>query len=289
MARMRRVVLLLMLTIATGLAGCPAPPSPTNPADGTADPSPAAPVMPGPINGDKPRAGAGKPKRYKIVVTIRLTTVEVPVGTASGSEEIWSYLDEETVQARAGNLGRNGFRVGLGAEGTWPDLVGVLKRMTGRAPKQNLIATVPGSPLPIVLKDKRTPETIFTFHGDRTLSGRDYPPGDYLLAIVCTLDEDDLSKVLLVAMPQIRSAHSRKTFAMRKAGPEIVVKNDIHDFPPLTFRLRIPAKGFLVIGPGAHARNPTSPGYHFLVKKRQGMEFETLLVLVPEVFATPLK
>ena len=51
----------------------------------------------------------------------------------------------------------------------------------------------------------------------------------------------------------------------------------------------MPAKGFLVIGPGANARNPTSVGYHFLVKKRQGMEFETLLVLVPEVFAAPLR
>jgi len=279
-----------MMASAAALSGCPAEPGKIGGAGGSARKDGALPVMPkGPGSGSAD-GGSKKPKRLQIVVTLKLTTIEVPVGTASGSEDIWSYLDEEPVKAvHSASLGRNGFRVGLGRAGSWPDLVKILKRMTGRSPSQSLVATAPGVPLPIVLKEKQTTQTIFTFHADRTLSGRDYPPGDYLLAMVCTLDQDDLSKVLLTAMPQVRSARSRKTFALGKAGPEIVVRSQVFDFSPLAFRLLIPAKGFVVIGPGANSRNPTSVGHHFLVRKKEGMEFEALLVLTPEVFATPVR
>jgi hypothetical protein len=287
---MRGLTFLLVMGLAAAPGGCGGL---RGEPEGAGDPphGPGGlPAMPGDANSNAAENGPGKPKRYQIVVTVKLTTIEVPVGTASGSEDVWSYLDEEPVKpVRSADLGRNGFRVGLGREGSWPDLVRVLKRMTGRSPKQSLVATMPGAPLPIVLKEKQEAQTIFAFHSDRTLSGRDYPPGDYLLAVVCTLDEDDLSKVLITAMPQVRSARSRKTFTMKKAGPGIVVKSDVYDFAPLAFQLLIPPKGFVVIGPGANSRNPISAGHHFLVRKKEGMEFETLLVLTPEVFATPVR
>ena len=284
---MRGSAFLLVTAFAAALGGCPGMPGEPDGADG---PPGGLPVMPGDADSNAAGNGPAKPKRYQIVVTMKLTTIEVPVGTASGSEDVWSYLEEEPVKPiRSASLGRNGFRVGLGRAGSWPDLVRVFKRMTGRSPEQSLVATMPGAPLPIILREKPTAETIFTFHSDRTLSGRDYPPGDYLLAVVCTLDEDDLSKVLITAMPQVRAARSRKTFAMKKAGPGIVVKSEVYDFAPLAFQLTIPPKGFVVIGPGANSRNPISAGHHFLVRKKEGMEFETLLVLTPEVFATPVR
>jgi hypothetical protein len=287
---MRGCAFLLVTVLAAAPVGCPSVPGESDGPGGAARGVGSLPIMPGDANSGPSGNGSGKPKRYQIVVTLKLTNIEVPVGTASGSEEVWSYLEEEPVRSiDSANLGRNGFRVGLGRAGSWPDLVTVFKRMTGRSPKQSLVATMPGAPLPIILKEKQSTETIFTSHGDRTVTGRDYPPGDYLLAVVCTLDEDDLSKVLITAMPQVRGAKSRKTFAMAEDGPSIVVKSEVYDFAPLVFQLMIPPKGFVVIGPGANSRNPICAGHHFLVRKKEGMEFETLLVLTPEVFATPVR
>jgi len=277
----------VLVVAATLLAGCPLNPGGLEDSNDSAAPSPQ-PKMPGWEEAD-PNA-AGKARRYRLIVTVRLTTVEVPVGTASGSEEIWSYLDEEPVRTvGSGSLGRNGLRVGLGRTGSWPDLARVLKRMTGRSPRQQLVAATPGDPLPVVLKERQDVGTIFTFHDDRTLTGRDYPPGDYVLAMACTLNEDDLSRILITAVPQVRTTRRQPGFEMGVKGPAMTLRAEVFNFTPLTFQLEVPAKGFLVVGPGANARNPSSVGHHFLVRKKEGMEFETLLVLHPEVLAAPLK
>jgi len=285
---MRRFALLVMLFSAGGLAGCP-----DDLGDGnglTPRPAPRT-FLSNPFRNTRdPNANGRTKPTHRLVVTMRVASIEVPVGTASGSEEIWSYLDEEPVRAvRSANLGRNGLRVGLGKLGTWPDLARIFKRMTGRSPEQKMVACIPGNPLPVVLKERREARTVFTFHDDRTLSGRDYPAGDYLLAVVCTLDEDNPSEILLTAMPQVRSSRRSTHYVMGDRGPRIVTRPEVFGFPQLTFQLRVPGESFLVIGPGANARNPTSVGHHFLVKKKQGMEFETLLVLIPEVLAAPVK
>ena len=51
----------------------------------------------------------------------------------------------------------------------------------------------------------------------------------------------------------------------------------------------MPAGGFLLIGPGRESQRLTSPGRQFLVGQRDGMEYETVLVIAPELFAAPRK
>jgi hypothetical protein len=320
------LLLAAMAAWAAGLGGCgpgmgarpgdantPASTAPSTLTAGTLSPSPvattslfappaASPAAPaagpaGPANAGNPgkifnptTSPAGKAKSYRLVITMRLMTIEVPIGTASGSEEIWSYLDEEPVKAvRAVNLGRNGLRVGLGASDALPDLQRIFKRMTGQSPKQYMVATIPGDPLPIVLKEHQAEQTIFTFHNDRTLSGKDYPVGDYVLAVACTLDEDNPSKVLITAMPQVRSTHRQTHYVMVDGTPQVISESETLPFSQMTFQLMVPSKGFLVIGPGANSRNPTSVGYHFLVRRKEGVEFESMLVVIPEVLAAPLR
>jgi len=237
-----------------------------------------------------PADAAAKPDQFKLIIRIRMTTIEVPVGTASGSEEIWSYLDEEPISTvRSVSLGRNGIRVGLGRKDAWPDLATVFKRMTGRAPGQSVMAAMPNDPLQIILQEHQDEATIFTFRDDRTLRGQDYPVGDYLLTIACTLDEDDLSKVMLTALPQVRSSARTTKFEITSLGPRVVNQPETYSLSDLTFQLMVPPKGFLLIGPGANARNPSTVGHHFLTHKREGVEFETLVVLMPEVLAAPIR
>ncbi len=265
---------------------------PAGPADANAAALPATPLPQLPRAGELTEDGNAPSdgSRYRMVVTLKLSTIEVPIGVASRSEEVWSYLDEEPIRAaRSAGLGRNGFRVGIGRLETWPDLARVFRRMTGRATKQNLLAAIPGDPLPIVLKEKQPDRTIFTFFEDRTLSGRDYPPGDYLLSLVCTLDPDDYSRVFMTAMPQVRTTRRRRQFVMGKQGPSMVTTSGLFGLESLAFQLRLPTDSFLVIGPGARARNVATAGHHFLVHTKEGVEFETLLVLIPEVVAAPLR
>jgi len=289
----RRLSWLLISASAAGLLGCE--PALSGAGNSGAPAIPASPTtMPraaGPSASQPDAAGgASKAKQFRLIVKIRMATIEVPVGTASGSEEIWSYLDEEPVSAvRSVSLGRNGIRVGLGRDGAWPDLAAAFKRMTGQAPSQSVLAAMPNDPLQIILRQHQGEATIFTFRDDRTLHGRDYPVGDYLLAVACTLDEDDLSKVMLTAVPQVRSTARLPAYVMSPLGPQLVNQPETFSLSDLTFRLMVPPKGFIVIGPGANARNPSTAGYHFLTHKREGVEFETLLVLMPEVLAATIR
>ena len=68
----------------------------------------------------------------------------------------------------------------------------------------------------------------------------------------------------------------------------MVDRPDIFSLTPLTFQVSVPSKDFLVIGPGPECGRRSSVGHHFLVSDRDGVEFETLLVLKPEAFAAPV-
>jgi hypothetical protein len=285
----RRLSWLLISASAAGLLGCE-PGLPGVGSFGAPAISPSPTSMPR-ADGLVGTAGAeAKANQFKLVIRIRMATIEVPVGTASGSEEIWSYLDEEPISTvRSVSLGRNGIRVGLGRQDAWPDLAAVFKRMTGRVPGQSVMAAMPNDPLQITLQQRRGEATIFTFRDDRTLRGQDYPVGDYLLTIACTLDEDDLSKVMMTALPQVRSSARTTRFELSPSGPQMVTKPELFSLSDLTFQLMIPPKGFLLIGPGANARNLSTVGHHFLTHTREGVEFETLVVLMPEVLAAPIR
>ena len=234
--------------------------------------------------------GEDQAKRYVVLIRLRIGAVEVPAGTASDSERIWSYLDEEPIDAaRAANLGRNGFRVGLGRQGSWPDVAAVLKGLTGRVVDMKDSLAQPGNPVQVVLQRGQPRQTIFVFHPDRTVSGADYPPGENLLAIACTVDEDDTSTVLLTGLPQIRSKSQRTKVVRGGPGVNVVTRPEVFSFEPLSFQLAVPQGDFVVIGPGSASRRAGSAARHFLVKTREGMQFETVLVLMPQAVLAEAK
>lgn len=227
---------------------------------------------------------------YMPMIKVRLIMIKVPVGTASDSEELWSCLNEEAVDlSRSGDLGANGFRIGLAPREGWGELSGLLKRMTGRRHVEHLLRSVPGNPLHITIKQHQPIQTVFLFHHDRTLSGSDYPPGDNLLTIVCTFDEDDPNRVIVAGCPQIRSTRRTSYIVRRRGKVTRAFRRVLFPFLPLAFRLTIQSGDLIVIGPGPGALRPSSVGHHFLVDNNGGIEFETVLVLIPEIEFAPVK
>jgi len=272
---MNRLSRVLILTAVLVVSGC----------DFSDPPAPAAPKSPAP----KPTTSQiGKPPRFPEVIRMNIIYVEVPTGQASASEEIWSYLDEEPIGAqRLVSLGRNGIRVGLGRAKSMPDIIRVLKRMTGKALARRLMVGRSGAPHHIVLKRDQGVQTIFSFHADRTLSGQDTPPGDNVLSTVCTVDEDDADRIILTGMPQVRSSKIRTRFRNEPDGVRIVNRPTMFGFEDLMFQMPMKPGEFLVIGPGAASRRPHSVGRHFFIEKKQGISFEMVLVLTPKAEMLP--
>ncbi|MFB3890958.1 MAG: hypothetical protein ACE15C_02915 [Phycisphaerae bacterium] len=241
---------------------------------------PATPVTGNPTSMPASMAALADGKPVLLFVRAKISAIELPAGTVSGSEELWSYLDEERIDAAgAGCLGRNGLRIGTAKETAWPDLAKILKRLTGRNIQQSDGVILPGNPFPVEVKQSEPVQTIFVTHEDRTVSGADYPPGDNMIVLSCTLDQDDLSTVIVSGVPQIRSTDRHAELVHEGGFYSLRNVPFIYSFTPAAFRVSLPNKDILVIGPGPESRRPYSLGNHLLVRKRDGVEYETVLIL----------
>ncbi len=236
------------------------------------------------------RTSKQNPRDFLLVVRISLITVQVPVGSVSNSEQLWSYLDEEPVGARVGSaLARNGIRVGRGRKDAWGDVAGILQKLTGQPLNRTMLLSSPGTPMPIVFKPQQKAQTIFTYRRDGSLFGRDYPAGDNVLMTTATINYDDPSAVYMTATPVIRSIRRRRRY-IKHAGRYAFTSEPIYyRLGEMDFRFKVPRGDFLLIGPAAESRRPSSPGRHFLIHRRQAMEYETVVIIAPEVFAAPVK
>ncbi len=222
-------------------------------------------------------------------IRLRLYTIEVPVGLASATEEIWSYLNEEAVGTRTHlALGLNGLRVGLGRRQDWPELSSVLHRLTGRKIRDGATQMLPGNAARISLKRDQPVRTLFLYRADRTLTGQSYPDGEYLLSVSCGLNPEDTSQVMFTAMPLLRTVVDVPQYVRHNGSVSVVKGPQYIPFGDLLFQLAVPDDSFIVIGPGRESRRSTSAGNCLLVNRREGMPFETVLVLVPQAFSAQL-
>jgi hypothetical protein len=222
-------------------------------------------------------------KRTRYTTYVRFGIVEVPTGIASGSEELWSYLDEEPVSKKAKLLGLNGLRVGVARAEVWDDLKRVLTEMTGQEYRSKSLSIPRGQNPAVTLKSKQPVQTIFTYHPDGSLSGRDYPPGNDMLRISPTIDTENMNRVLFTIIPQIQTTKEKLTVEYDGDKPRIAEKPVLISLDHLQFQLWVKQGDFLVIGPGIQARRKSSIGKFFLTQRRNGVLFETVLILQPSI------
>ncbi len=267
-----------------GLAGCRPKVEPLRPpmappeADGV------------PLNPFDPGQKIDNAKDFQLIIRFRLITVQVPLGAVSDSEELWSYVNEEPLGARVGAaLANNGIRVGIGTENAWPDIAALLDRLTGKPLVRASMLAPPGATASILLKQNQGIQTIFMFRRDRTLVGNDYPPGDNMLMIIPNISLDDPSVVHLTGAPIIRSTRRVQRYVRTATGYTRTSKPFHFPLSDTQFQVKIPVGGFLLVGPGQGVRRASSPGNRFLVRTHKGLDFETIVVIAPEVFAAPVR
>ena len=229
-----------------------------------------------------PRA-AGEEDRTVTVVRVHVTAVEVPIGTAGESTILWGLLDREVMALDEDLLlSDNGLRVGVGPREDWGRLEDVLVDMSGRQHEPITVIGLPGAPVPVVVGRHATTRTVFLVHADDTISGADYPPGSYIISLLPELDPDGRT-LTVTALPQVESTH-RKPMVVSDSGAPAMVRRPIsYSLYPLAFQMRINTGDFIVIAPSARAARETSVGRNFLVRDRDGIPVETILVITPEV------
>ena len=228
-------------------------------------------------------------RNFALLIRMNVLTIRLPIGAVSNSEAIWNYLDEEPVGARiSSTLAMNGIRVGVGRKGDWDQIVRILRRHTAQPLTRSVALGPSGRSMPIIFKPHQQVQTIFTYRQDITLFGRDYPPGDNVLMTAASLNYDNLDMINVSAALVIRSAHRRRQYVRQAGKYGFVSKPIYYQLDGLEFQVRVPRGGFILIGPGRDIRRPSSVGHHFLVCTDRGVDFETVVVLAPEVFAAPL-
>ena len=220
--------------------------------------------------------------RSLTVARVRVAMVEVPAGLSH--EELWALVNEGVVSQQVSRrLINNGFRIGLGQADQWDAVCDALGELSGRPVKSGLVISAPDSPMVIELKGRQTEATVFTVHPDRTVSGRNLPPGDYVLSFLCSHDPINPSSITVTGQPQVHG--SRRTPRTVGAGRDMAMVNHrrIIGMNLLTFQMAVPKDGFLVIGPSASIERAHSLGGLFLGATREGIPVERLVVLLPEI------
>jgi len=271
-----------LLALLAGGGGCKAP----SPAEAALPPPP---VFNGTVMSPVIGAESRPSDRYALLVRLMIHPVQVPFGTVSRSERLWRYVDEEIGDvATLSALQRNGFRVGRAKLDGWPPVRKLLGEMAGKTLETGTHVGPPGQVVPVELKEHLDDQRIFIFSGTGQLRGYDFPPGDNVLNFICHLNAEDPSEVLLQMAPVVRS--TRKVSRLVKTPVGYVRRSRSVSVPleALELNVRVPQGQYVIIGPGAISRRATSPGNRFLVGVADGLRYETLLVVIPQVFAAEL-
>lgn len=214
-------------------------------------------------------------------VQVRVMVVELPFSNRA-VENVWALVDESFLTANeSGSLSANGMRAGLGTADSWPEVAAELKRLAGRQITEALAINNANQPITLAVKERQPAATVFAVHADQTISGLDFPAGEYLLALMCAFDPDDPSEIHLACQPQARG--SRRQVGGVGDGALLGNQYRVVGLDMMTFQARMAQGQFLLVGPGHRAERATSIGRRFFIKNKGGMPVATLLVLFPEV------
>jgi len=227
-------------------------------------------------------ADPGRPGRA--FVCVRVALVNLPLGAASDSQDIWARLREEVLDPQRQNvLKANGLRAGIAPGRNLVNLVGVLQGLTGR---EILYATIPAiseAPRTLTLRPDEPPRTIFIIGRDGSARAGAYQAGEYVLTMAGRIDQEDPSHVLMTAMPQIRVAAADTRVVRTEGRLTFQTYRKVLGLEEGTVTADMPAGDILVIGPGRQSHRPSSIGHSFLTGDISGIPYETVILLVPQV------
>ena len=217
-------------------------------------------------------------------VQFEVLQVQAPLGEFSRSQKVWDHLDEQAVGIDTQmTLQRNGLRIGLGSQESWPPVHAILETV----PRRIVRAMPPSLPdsvsVALQLNNDPLDQTIFFYRSNGTLSGGSFLGATDVFRITWEFNNDNVEQVVVYFTPEVRQDQSGVTF---KATPQGVAPVPVYEgrvFKELACRLVVSPGGYIVLGPGADVSHVGLLGREFLVSPIDGDPYETILVIVPRV------
>jgi hypothetical protein len=210
--------------------------------------------------------------------------VQAPLGEFSRSQKIWGHLDEQAVGVETQMiLQRNGLRLGLGSQESWPPVHAIFQSVSRR-----IVRTLPPSPpnslsVSLQLNGEPVDQTVFFYRPNGTLSGGSFPGATNVFRITWEFNSDNIEQVVVYITPEIRQEQSRVTYKDTPLGVAAVPVFEGKVFQELACRLVVSSGGYIVLGPGADVARVGLLGREFLVTTIDGELYETILVIAPRV------
>ncbi len=259
---------------------------------------------------DSPDAKDGSIVR--LMVGLDVVRVDVPVGTLSESApqpdppssqpttsradpppatrpvnvaaDIWKHLDERWVSPeQAVTLRNNGLRVGVGRTDRWPAIKAALDGIPDHLVYHE--STVLGAGV-LGLEITREPQdqTLFYFRPDGSLAGETIPGCLNVLQVLYEISANDPSRVTLRIVPEFRQGlRGREWTKVNGRYTRIPVYNGKAIYE-LAMQATLPAKTFMVIGPGEGISLSSVIGRVLLTHRVEQKQYESIYFLTPQVF-----
>ncbi len=217
-------------------------------------------------------------------VQFNVLQVQAPLGEFSRSQKIWDHLDEQAVGVETQmHLQRNGLRVGLGTQESWPPVHAILETVSRR-----IVRMVPPSPpnslaVNLLLNNDPLDQTVFSYRSNGTLSGGSFAGATDVFRITWEFNSDNIEQVVVYITPEVRQDQSGVSFKPTPLGVAQVPVYEGKVFQELTCRLVVGPGGYIVLGPAADVARVGLLGREFLVTPIDAEPYEMILVIVPRV------
>ena len=229
----------------------------------------------------QPGGGVGRPWP---LVRLRATAIAFPAGTVTRSEAVWDKLDHKpwTPNVRA-LLTLNGIRVGMLKSEAWPELAKTFGELKGIRLRSAKLPAYPASPVQVFLNRNDRYRTVFSYRLDETLYGMDYPPGEAMISVQCIVHPTVPSRMTMAVMPLLQASRQKMRYTKSNGRYNFTKVPVLSGFPELAWQISLTTNDVVMLGPGRRAERSSSAGSMFFFTDVNGVTFETVLLLAPDV------
>lgn len=257
--------------------------------DGTAPGETARPSRPDRWAREREAAGRERSAGSELVelgVVFEVLRVDLPRKDGRAALKIWNHLNESIGDpGLTALLARNGLRIGVGDDETWPALRAVFEANDARTAHVDQLAES-GRPVILPLGEVQSGNSYFLHRRTAGLEGGTFPTGQCQFQIDFAVSERDLASIELRIAPRLEESRTR-TRVVDQGGALVTVRDrPAQAFEELTVNLTVAPGEYVVIGSSAEAK-PAGEGFllgsWWFTAKLGAETFETVLCVKPKV------
>ena len=223
------------------------------------------------------------PQRLDVVLTV--LHVQVPRAALPQTQTLWSHLREDLFDgATALRLWENGFRVGIGNAEWWDAVHAALDAIDGvQSASPAPVRVPPNFPLAFELDAEPHEQTLFWVPDDGVLTGETWPQSRNVLRVSYELDLQDLERIRLAVVPEVRQNLGGFEWVRREAGLIQQPKFNGRAFGAAGFRADLEPGEFLLVAPNERADVYGLLGRAFLACEQDGQRYDSYVFLRADV------